>query len=503
MSQNDPVTTAVVGSDTPSTELAERIGELITKVNDAAEAMAKAKDEDTARYDALKKQRDEDAATLTTLQADYQKRVRDEETSQAIEAGKAMRDWLSQNRTSAKSIGATPFTQDRAYQKGAFLYAVHEARSRDAEAQAKGKQMLRTLVDELNDPILIGVEPDGTEVFAKAATYQDAKAAGSSGIIPWGAKAEDMVAKSTLGSTDATGGWIIPNAVVDEFITPAAYANIYRDLMTVVPGVQGAAVDIPFRSGVRSRAVVAGFGSTKENRDLAYNGYTATMYTLAAIYDIGNQFLRQSRGAAEADVLSELAAAFASGESYYVREGSGSSEPFGYTSALTNGPSTFRSTFSSPSDSTVAGSIAAAISTAGGALAGRGVTPDGAVLSAAAYWQMLRQGSDAAGFWFATVANSPTSIRPGTLISPFGIPVHPDAGVDSIGTAAVADNLVVAQWKKFKVYFGQTYRVDSSDEAGTRWDTNLTGFRGEEEMGFDARPAVYAGYAQMITDILP
>ena len=39
--------------------------------------------------------------------------------------------------------------------------------------------------------------------------------------------------------------------------------------------------------------------------------------------------------------------------------------------------------------------------------------------------------------------------------------------------------------------------------AGTRWDVNVTGFRGEEEMGFDARPAVYAGYFQMITDITP
>jgi hypothetical protein len=52
----------------------------------------------------------------------------------------------------------------------------------------------------------------------------------------------------------------------------------------------------------------------------------------------------------------------------------------------------------------------------------------------------------------------------------------------------VIDNLVVADWKKFKLYFGESYRVDSSDTAGTRWDTNLTGFRGEEEMGFDARP---------------
>jgi len=45
--------------------------------------------------------------------------------------------------------------------------------------------------------------------------------------------------------------------------------------------------------------------------------------------------------------------------------------------------------------------------------------------------------------------------------------------------------------------------VDTSDIAGTRWDYNVTGFRGEMEMAFDARPAVFAGYAQLITDIIP
>jgi HK97 family phage major capsid protein len=225
------------------------------------------------------------------------------------------------------------------------------------------------------------------------------------------------------------------------------------------------------------------------------------MYTLARIYDVGNQFLRQSRGAAETDVMQELAAAFAQGESYYVREGSGSSEPFGYTSALNNAQPAFRSTFS-PSATTLAGSIAVAIATAAGALAGRGVQASAAVLSAASYWHMVSQGTDSAGFFFAP-ANGPSAIRPGTLMTAWGMPVYADPGADSIGTAAVTDNLVVADWKAFKLFFGENYRVDSSDVAGTRWDTNLTGFRGEEEMGFDARPAVYSGYAQMIQDIEP
>jgi HK97 family phage major capsid protein len=469
---------AITGGSNPTVDLASQIGTAAKRLEDIADEMAKAKADDSTRFAELKAEQIAQAGVLQGLKNSADAQLRDAEHQAALEMAaeaKAFADGF-RNPSKAHIIAGTGPAPRTAYKRGDFLYGVHEANGRDAERQAEGKAVLRSL------------EGQRGQLFpgdAKAFAHEDA----------WG--------KSTLGTTDATGGWVIPNAIVDEFIVPAAVENIYRQLMTVVPGVTAAAVDIPFRSAARTRAAIAAFGATKENLDLAYNGYTATMYTLARIYDIGNQFLRQSRGAAEVDVLQELAAAFAQGESFYVREGTGSSQPFGYTSALTNGPAAFRSTFSSPSDSTVAGSMAAAIAVAAGALAGRGVKPTAAVLSATSYWNMLRQGSDSAGFWFATQERNPASVAPGTLVSPFGIPVYADADADLEATSAVIDNLVVANWKKFKLYFGESYRVDSSDEAGTRWDTNLTGFRGEEEMGFDARPAVYAGYAQMITDIVP
>ena len=454
---------AVGGGETLPVSLTDQIGKATTKLGEIAEEMAKAKDADTARYDQLKDQQEEQAKVLTELKDKHDAEKREAEVKAALDFAREAREQLAGIRPASKAgaLGGGKATEG-GYSKGDFLYAINLARSTDAEDQAEGKSMLT-----------------GSHTFEKA----------------WG--------KATLGTTDATGGWVIPNALVDEFIKPATATNIYRRLMTVVDGVTSATVDIPFRASTAARAVIAPFGDTKENANLTYNGYSVTMYTLARIHDIGNQFLRQSRGAAEQDVLQELASAFALGESYYIREGSGSSEPFGYTSALTNGPAAFRTSNNSPSDSTLAGSIAAHISMAAGDLAGRSVTPTAAVLAASAYWQMLRQGSNEAGFWFSTVANSPASISPGTLISPFGIPVFPDAGASQQGTAAVIDNLVVADWKKFKVYFGERYRVDRSSEAGDRWDKNLTGFRGEEEMGFDARPTVYAGHAQMITDVIP
>jgi HK97 family phage major capsid protein len=450
----------VVGNDPTSVSLASQIGTFAKKLDDIASEMGKAKNEDTARYDALKAEQVAVAATLTDLKAKHDDEVRQGEVDEAIKAAAEWRAMAANTREPSKAalIGGNHAPQGN--NDGDFAYAIGMARSKDAEEQAVGKAMLKSFGERQES---------------------------------WG--------KATLGTTDATGGWIVPNAIVDDFIKPATVRNIYRDLMTVVPGVTAATIDIPLRLAARSRAVVAAFGATKENVGLVYNGYTATMYTLARIYDVGNQFLRQSRGAAEKDVMEELAAGFALGESYYIREGSGSSEPYGYTTAFTNAPTSFTSSFT-PSATTLAGSMAKAIATASGALAGRGVTPSAAVLSAASYWNMVSQGTDTAGFFFAP-ANGPTNIRPGTVMSPWGIPVYADPGADAQGTAAITDNLIVADWKAFKVFFGENYRVDSSDTAGTRWDTNVTGFRGEEEMGFDARPAVYAGYAQIITDIEP
>ncbi len=476
------VAEGVTGGDGTSLqiEIIENIGKATARLDEIAGEMVKAKDEDTARWQALNDERQAQAEILTALKQDHDAAVREAGTKAAIEAAAEFKAMLATIRTPSKApmIGGNgsgfdghglvgtgaPEPRD-----GRFLKAVMQARSRDFGEQQTGKAALESMARYIGP----------AEVQA--------------------------ISKATLGSTDATGGWVIPNAIVDELIKPAQVNNIYRQLCTVVPGVTAANVDIPFRIGVRTRATIAAFGATKENLDLVYNGYTATMYTLARIYDIGNQFLRQSQGAAEQDVLQELAAGFAQGEAYYVREGSGSSEPFGYTSALTNGPATFRSAFT-PSATTLAGSIAKAIATAAGVVNARGVPANelSVVISGTQYWEMISQGTDNAGFFFngSQGPNAIPSIASGTLVAPFGLGVYPDSAADVQGTAAVTDNLIVGAWKRFKVYFGENYRVDSSDVAGTRWDTNLTGFRGEEEMGFDARPAVYAGWFQMVTDIV-
>jgi hypothetical protein len=88
---------------------------------------------------------------------------------------------------------------------------------------------------------------------------------------------EEAGSKATLGSTDATGGYIIPNNLVESIMKPKTAENMYRSLLTVVPDVRGSGVDQPLRNAAPSRMVVAAWGALKENANLTYDSYTATL----------------------------------------------------------------------------------------------------------------------------------------------------------------------------------------------------------------------------------
>ena len=308
----------------------------------------------------------------------------------------------------------------------------------------------------------------------------------------------DPASKATVGDTDAAGGYLVPNNVVADINLQAMPGRAVVDLFTVVNGVRGSAVDIPWEQSADSRAVIAAAGATKENSNFIVNNYTATLYTLARIFDVGNQLLRHSQGAAERLVRSKLARAFALGEDYYAIQGSGTSEPYGLLTALgTSG--TYVTTFSSPSYSTVAGNWASAAAAMAAAIANRGANPDGMVMNSSDYWLALASGADAAGFYVDPNGGSLTFNPAGTAqtgVGPWGLRLRHTPNMPT-------DSAVVGDFRSAEFYRGQGYRVDVSSEAGDRWDKNLTGFRGEEEIAFDARPFVYTGYFQRVTNIKP
>jgi HK97 family phage major capsid protein len=312
------------------------------------------------------------------------------------------------------------------------------------------------------------------------------------GSIGWSANSDS---KATVGDSDGAGAYLIPNAVVSPVIQQATARNPWRQELTVVQGVLGNSIEVPTEGLAPTRATVVAAGVTKTNANFTVASYTATLYTLAVIYDVGNQLLRQSGGAAEGLVRARLARGLALGESYYILAGSGTSEPKGIlTSIGTSG--TFVT--SHTAGDTQTGSVAHAIAEAAGPLAARDRNPTAAVLSPTDFWLMLAQGSDNAGFFF-NPSEGPGGID-GTVpeVRVFGLRVFPD---NNMAAAGAGDDLIVGDFKSAQLFIGDDYRVDVSTEASDRWDKNLTGFRAEEEIAFNADPYVASGFFQRILDI--
>lgn len=436
------------------TEIGEQIAKLTTTAKELGEQMKAAAGEDESRYNELKAQLDKVTEDFKGLKEQEAKAVREADADARLRQLEAD---LSAIRSPSKAsiIGPGP----------------------SSRGGASADHFFATLAVATN-PRLTGFNFE--QMAAAKATLDEMGAA-------WAAP--DPAAKATVGDTDAAGGYLVPNPVVADINLQATAPRSVVDLFDNVNGVRGSAVDIPWEQETISRAVIAAAGATKENSNFIVNNYTATLYTLARIFDVGDQLLRHSQGAAERLVRTKLARAFGLGEDYYALQGTGSSQPFGLLTAI--GTSGTYVTSHTASNSTVAGSGITAVLKAAGDLANRGAVPDGVVLNSADFYTIAAQGSDSAGFWrdpFGTIANVGQDVA-----GPGGLRWRHSPNMPT-------DSLVVGEFGTTQFYRGDGYRVDTSSEAGDRWDKNLTGFRGEEEIAFDARPAVYAGKFQRITD---
>jgi HK97 family phage major capsid protein len=435
------------------TENQESFEELTQKLREAVSVMEESKDSDRDKWAKADADRTAIAEQLQSIKERIDAEERDKATAKAVDD---MNAFLAAQRTASKaSLLGSPSEPANRDAELFFVNVAKASNSRNPWEQAQGKAALETLDSRYANP--------------------------------------DPAAKATLGDSDAAGGYLVPNNMVADIERTKANVNIYRRLMTVVTGVTGDAIDVPFTNAA-SRATVVARGATKPNQNLVIGNYTATLYTLAKIYDVANQLLRHSAGAAEQEVRQALAESIAEGEAYYILNGSGTSEPKGILTSI--GTSGAYVTSFTASATTLAGSIASAIATAAGGVAGRNWSPDGAVVHSTAFWTAAAQGTDSAGFFYSP-AGGPGSINPmnGTLTY-FGMAVQGDSNMP-------ADDLLVGQFRGAKFYANEAFRVDVSTEAGDRWDKNLTGFRGEEEFAFNADPYVLAGRFQRILDILP
>ena len=301
--------------------------------------------------------------------------------------------------------------------------------------------------------------------------------------------------KGVLGTSDATGQALVPNNFVASLVEALSLSNPYRGVFEVVDGVQGAAVDIPYSVTAITAALLQGaYGSNKDVRDFSFNQATATLYTIAQIADIGNQLLRQSNGAAERSARRRLAASIGMLEATYITNGSGSSQPLGFFPALLafGDPAGFKTTLSSEARAqTLARGIAA--------METRGISRANLVLamSPTDYWEMVSEGlgTSNAGGWAFAPAEGAAGNPPVTSAWGVRLLSDPNWPAAKVGTGLLIDTSEVT------IFTGQGFRIDVSSEAGSRFDQNITGFRAEEEFGFNAEPYVRTGRVQQVIGI--
>lgn len=305
--------------------------------------------------------------------------------------------------------------------------------------------------------------------------------------------------KATVGDTSANGQYIMPTNFVAQVVELCQGRNIWRTLMNVNQGVRGLGVNLPYELDDASLQRAQGqggealaFGSNKDTRDFTVGSATATLFPLARIITVGNQLLRYSEGTAERLVRNKLATGFAKAEDYYILSGTGAgSQPKGILTSIAAASATYTTALSSETR-------AAAIGRGIGALEARSCDADAVVMTPTDWWELAVEtlGTSGSGGWALAPALGAANQPVQRNFPLWGVPVYRDTlGFLTTGTA------LIGHWSDIDLFFGDEYRVDVSSEAGTNFALNLTSFRAEEEMAFNADPYVLTGKIQRVTGV--
>jgi HK97 family phage major capsid protein len=285
----------------------------------------------------------------------------------------------------------------------------------------------------------------------------------------------------------AAGGFALPAQYLEEIVPLLIDQFSIRSLISTYPA-NSILLEVPRMASHAVRAVVTAEGDTKPKRQFGTDMLAIRLYTIPQIVDVTNQLLNFSRETAEQIVREQMAEAIRLAEFYYTLQGTGTNEPFGLIPALTAANAADATQFyvisqaagtqptgqAVPNTETLPDVIARAINVT----QLRYYEPDALLVHPNIWWKLITT-KDNYGRYLVDANMS------GQVNSVWGIRVVHTTQLPQ-GTA------VVGSWKKLRMYIGQDVTVDVTQEAGNRWDSNLTGFRIEEMFGLDARQELNA-----------
>jgi hypothetical protein len=198
-------------------------------------------------------------------------------------------------------------------------------------------------------------------------------------------------------------------------------------------------------------------------------------YQIATIVDVGNQLLRHSEGAAEANVRRRLGKYFGLAEGNFIINGTGSSQPLGILQAILVFGDIAAHKYTLNSETR-----AAAIGNGVAKLEARGERASAVVMNPTDYWEMATETLGTSGA--------------GGCHGSDGCPGHQPVGHPGLSRREPAER---HRARRGVGRLRHLHRLRVPDRRvvgrGNRFDQNVTGFRAEEEFGFNAEPYVRTG----------
>lgn len=316
------------------------------------------------------------------------------------------------------------------------------------------------------------------------------------------ANAEAMDAKygtkALAEGVNTSGGVLVPPQYIQELVMLRRATAPLLQYFRTIP-VHSNQVLVPTQTTVSTVGWTAE-NAAKPSTDEVLGQITVNIFTLAGIAKISNQLLEDSTPAVDAIIREDLLRGINIEMDRACLNGSG----VGQSTGLLN---TSGVTVTAASASTAAAIIDDVLSAIGRLQAVYYGNPD-AIVMAPRTWTKLQSAKDGNSRYLAlgTIVGSQVLSMPGLpnpsgatednmgivggpVFTMFGFPLVIDANMpitQTVGANTNRSSIIVAALRESWALMRDDIRMDTSNEAGTSWETNQTWFRGEMRMGFTA-----------------
>lgn len=306
---------------------------------------------------------------------------------------------------------------------------------------------------------------------------------------------EQRGTKALAEGATTSGGFLVPPTYYQDLVMLRRATAPLLQYVRTLP-VTSNQIIIPTQTTVSTVGWTAE-NAVKPSTDEFFGQITVNIFTLAGIAKISNQLLEDSTPSVDAVVRTDLLRGLNIEMDRTVLNGSGTGQSTGMLN--TAGVTTTASAADTTHPQTLFDDILSAI----GRLQAAYYGPPDAIVMAPRTWTKIQGAKDTTGRFLglgtlvgSQTYNAPTvpnptgasqdnmSLTGGMTFTIFGYPVVVDANMPINQTGGAQSSIIVGALHESWALMRDEIRMDTSNEAGSSWESNQTWFRGETRMGF-------------------